>query len=188
MIKIKQIFFGILVGIFATGGAFAGNLFFDNEPIQDGLNVVEMSHGFADIYEKLDGVSWGGKNINVAIESLENLHKDAHIAATDERVVLVWGDSIIANYPRPAARDWDAFGEITTALILKLREHDQNLAMANEAEIYRAVVDGLMRGIDENGRWLPKQKKVYLTDENGERIPLIDKRTGQQKVDKQNRK
>jgi len=45
-----------------------------------------------------------------------------------------------------------------------------------------------MRGIDENGRWLPKQKKVYLTDENGERIPLIDKKTGQQKVDKQNRK
>lgn len=45
-----------------------------------------------------------------------------------------------------------------------------------------------MRGIDEEGRWLPKQKKVYLTDENGERIPLIDKKTGQQKVDKQNRK
>lgn len=45
-----------------------------------------------------------------------------------------------------------------------------------------------MRGIDEEGKWMPKQKKVYITDENGERIPLIDKRTGQQKVDKQNRK
>ena len=31
-------------------------------------------------------------------------------------------------------------------------------------------------------------KKVYLTDENGERILLIDKKTGQQKVDKNNRK
>ena len=45
-----------------------------------------------------------------------------------------------------------------------------------------------IRGIDENGKWMPKQKKVYLTDENGERIPLIDKKTGQQKVDRQNRK
>ena len=45
-----------------------------------------------------------------------------------------------------------------------------------------------MRSLDEQGKWMPKQKKVYLTDENGERIPLIDKRTGQQKVDKQNRK
>ncbi|MCF2657334.1 MobA/MobL family protein [Lacrimispora saccharolytica] len=45
-----------------------------------------------------------------------------------------------------------------------------------------------LRGIDEEGKWMPKQKKVYLTDENGERIPLIDKMTGQQKVDKQNRK
>ena len=35
---------------------------------------------------------------------------------------------------------------------------------------------------------MPKQKKVYLTDDNGERIPIIDKKTGEQKVDKQNRK
>ena len=45
-----------------------------------------------------------------------------------------------------------------------------------------------LRGIDEQGKWMPKQKKVYLKDENGERIPLIDKATGKQKVDKQNRK
>lgn len=45
-----------------------------------------------------------------------------------------------------------------------------------------------LRSIDEYGRWMPKQKKVYLTDENGERIPVIDKTTGLQKVDKQNRK
>ncbi len=45
-----------------------------------------------------------------------------------------------------------------------------------------------MRGIDEQGKWMPKERKIYLTDENGERIPIIDKKTGQQKVDKQNRK
>jgi len=45
-----------------------------------------------------------------------------------------------------------------------------------------------LRSIDEQGKWMPKQKKVYQRDENGERIPDIDKKTGQQKVDKQNRK
>ena len=45
-----------------------------------------------------------------------------------------------------------------------------------------------LRSIDEEGHWMAKQKKVYLTDENGERIPLIDKKSGMQKVDKQNRK
>lgn len=45
-----------------------------------------------------------------------------------------------------------------------------------------------MRGIDENGKWLPKSKKEYLLDENGERIPLMDKKTGKQKVDSSNRK
>nr|MBQ4454759.1 MobA/MobL family protein [Clostridia bacterium] len=45
-----------------------------------------------------------------------------------------------------------------------------------------------LRILDEQGKWMPKQKKIYLTDENGDRIPVIDKKTGQQKVDKQNRK
>ena len=30
--------------------------------------------------------------------------------------------------------------------------------------------------------------KVYVLDENGEHVPFIDKKTGQQKVDKRNRK
>ncbi len=45
-----------------------------------------------------------------------------------------------------------------------------------------------LRSIDEHGHWMPKQKKVYTLDDNGERIPVIDKKTGLQKVDKQNRK
>lgn len=141
---------------FALGlcAAHADSLFFEDEPVQGGLPVFEMSNTFADIYEKLDGVSWGGKNINVAIESLENLNPDAHIAATDERIVLVWDDAIIANYPRPAAGDWNGFGEITTALVLKMRERDADLRRAGKNETYQIVVDSLMRGIDENGRYI----------------------------------
>ena len=45
-----------------------------------------------------------------------------------------------------------------------------------------------MRPITENGEWGAKTKKVYVLDENGERVPLIDKKTGQQKVDNRNRK
>lgn len=132
----------------------ADSLFFEDEPIQDGLNVFDVSATFADIYKKLDDVKWAGKNINVAIESLEKLNSNAHIAATDERVVLVWGDSIIANYPRPKPGDWNGFGEITTALILKLRANDSVLHNATTSEMYQLVVDALMRGIDENGRYI----------------------------------
>ena len=45
-----------------------------------------------------------------------------------------------------------------------------------------------LRPLGENGKWAAKQRKVYDLDENGERIPVIDKKTGQQKVDKRNRK
>jgi len=144
------------LGVFMLGAApaFCDSLFFEDEPVQDGLRVFEMSKTFADIYEKLDSVKWGGKSINVAIEGLENLNKNAHIAATDERVVLVWGDSIIGNFPRPSDKDWNGFGEITTALVLKLRGQDPSLRAASESETYKLVVDALMRGVDERGRYI----------------------------------
>ncbi|MDR0741556.1 MAG: PDZ domain-containing protein [Rickettsiales bacterium] len=119
-----------------------------------GLNVFDVSNAFADIYRKLDGVKWAGKNIDIAIEALEKIHADAHIAATDERIVLVWRDSIVANYPRPKAGDWNGFGQITTALVVKLRALVPEFGRASESIMYQTVVEALMRGIDENGRYV----------------------------------
>ena len=45
-----------------------------------------------------------------------------------------------------------------------------------------------LREIDENGKWKAKRKDIYKLDENGERIPVIDKKTGLQKTDSRNRK
>ena len=45
-----------------------------------------------------------------------------------------------------------------------------------------------MRPISENGKWAPKERKEYALDKNGERIPLIDKKTGEQKLGKRNEK
>ena len=164
MKKLLKIFLGGFLFLSVVAGARADSLFFEDEPIQNGINVFDMSRGFAEIYEKLAGVSWGGKNIKVAIEGLENLHPDAHIAATDERVVLVWGDTIVGNFPAPGPCDWNAYGEITTALVLKMRERDMSMAAASESDIYRAVVDSLMRGIDENGRYVLADETSPLND------------------------
>lgn len=40
------------------------------------------------------------------------------------------------------------------------------------------------RPIKENGKWGTKEKKAYALDENGERIPVIDQATGEQKIEK----
>lgn len=44
------------------------------------------------------------------------------------------------------------------------------------------------RVIGKNGEWSAKRKMIYETDANGERVPLIDKKTGAQKVDGRGRK
>lgn len=111
---------------------------------------------FAEIYEKLDSVKWGGKNVGVAIEGLENLSPYAHLAATDDRIILVWKDSIIGNFQKPVAKDWDNYGKITVSLIEKMRERDATLAMMPQDVIYEQAFAALMRGINEEGKYIPK--------------------------------
>ena len=163
--KLKNLFFLVFIPFALFVAPVSANELFDpDQPIQDGLNVFDVSDVFADIYKKLDTVSWGGKNINVAIESLENINPNAHIAATDNRVVLVWKDAIIGNYPRPEFADWEGFGQITTALVLKLRALVPEFGKSSESMMYKTVVDALMRGIDENGRYIYSKKAEVLED------------------------
>ncbi len=169
--RIKNFLTLLTIILGAVAPCWADGLFFEDEPIQDGLPVFEVSKTFAEIYEKLDQVNWAGKSLNVAIESLENLNKNAHVAATDERVVLVWGDDIIANYPRPRDKDWNGFGEITTALILKMRAYDPSLRALSESQMYQAVVDSLVRGVDENGRYI--FSKVAEINEDGRLLTSV---------------
>ncbi len=153
-------FLGLVTVSFSVG---AVQIFDPAEPIVSGVNVFEVSENFADIYEKLDSIKWGGKGINVAIESLESLDKKAHIAATDERVVLVWGDSIIANYPKPADKDWNGYGQVTTALVLKFMERVP-LLRSSESAMYGAAVHALVGGLDENGRYVYSKHAEVLED------------------------
>lgn len=161
--KITKIFMalGLIVLPFV---ATASDLFRDDNPIQDGLNVHQVSDVFADIYEKLDGVNWAGKNIGVALESLERLNPNAHIAATGERAVLVWGDELIANYPYPADKDWQSYGEITTALLLKMRERDASLRSLQDEGLYQVVVNALLAGIDQNGSYVYSRDAINDAD------------------------
>ena len=159
--KIAKIF--LMIGLACCPFlAYSSDFFPDDIKEQNGLNVYNASDVFADIYEKLDGVNWAGKNIDVAIESLEKLNSNAHIAATGDRVVLVWGDKLIANYPYPDGKDWKSYGEITTALLLKMREHDANLRALNGANLYNVVVNALLSGIDQNGSYI--YSRDFLND------------------------
>lgn len=142
----------------------SSELFHDDVVVQDGINVRNVSDVFADIYEKLDGVNWAGKNIDIAIEGLEKLNPNAHIASTGERAVLVWGDELIANYPYPESKDWDAYGEITTALVLKMREQDNSLRSLSESGLYQVVVDALLDSIDQNGTYIYSRDAINDSD------------------------
>lgn len=162
MPKLKNFCLLLCAAVFSS--AHAAELFDERTPVQDGLNVFDMSGTFADIYERLDGIKWGGKDIRVAIESLEKIDKDAHVALTDQRAVLVWRDTIVGNWPRPADRDWKEYGQITTAMTLKMREQIPALRGLSESGVYEVVVGALMRGIDESGRYVYSKRAEIAED------------------------
>jgi len=161
-LKLFTILMSTVYCLLTTSGN--ASLFDPDKPIVDGINVIQMSDVFADIYEKLDGVKWGGRGINIAIESLENLDKDAHIAATDNRVVLVWRDTIVGNWPRPIKNNWTEFGQVTTALVLRLREHIPAFRALPESGVYEVAVGALINGLDENGRYIYSKKEQVVQD------------------------
>ena len=84
-------------------------------------------------------------------------------------------------------RDYCIRNFVSKGMCVQFAIHDSENPKTGQRNLHCHIMLTL-RGIDEQGKWMPKQKKVYCRDENGERIPLIDKKTGQQKVDKQNRK
>ena len=67
-----------------------------------------------------------------------------------------------------------------------LREHLRS--DKNQSAAFICPQSLSMCPIMEEGEWGARSKKVFDHDENGERIPVIDKKTGQQKVDRRNRK
>ncbi|MDR3208632.1 MAG: hypothetical protein LBT45_02165 [Rickettsiales bacterium] len=164
----RKIFLACLLSLSAfrlsLATCLAAEIFAADEPVVGGLPVLEMSDVFADIYEKLDGVKWGGKDIRIAIEAIENVAPDCKIAATDNRVVVLHKDTIVGNWPRPTDGNWKEFGQVTTAIILKLREVRPNLAKMDVPALYKATVSALMRGIDENGRYIYSKKEMGAND------------------------
>lgn len=98
------------------------------------------------------------------------------------------------------AREWEVAlpNELTLEQSKKLvRGFAQSLAdegMCVDTNIHwkdgnhHAHIMGTVRAINEKGEWTAKTRKVYDLDENGQKIPQIDKKTGLQKVDGQNRK
>ncbi len=159
--NLKHIFLCVGIFLFPFVGVCSD---VNTETIKNDKDAVRISEVFSDIYEKLDGVNWAGKNIDVAIESLESLNPKAHIAATGERIVLVWGDELIANYPYPQSKDWQEYGKITTALVMRMQEKDDNLRSLSDAQLYEVVVNALLSGIDENGSYI--YSKDALSDDN----------------------
>ena len=154
----------VSLGLLLFPGIVVAEPLFQDSDVVDGVEVGKVSNVFADIYEKLDDVKWAGKDISIAIESLESLNPKAHVAATGERVVLVWGDELIANYPYPTEKNWQEYGQITTALIMAMREKDTHLRSLRDVELYDVVVNALLSGVDENGSYIYSKDAINNAD------------------------
>ena len=142
----------------------SASIFPPEETHVDGLPVHEMVATFAEIFEKLDNVKWGGKDIRIAIEAIENIHPDINIAATDRRIVVLHRSDIIGNWPRPEPGDWKNYGEVTVAVVLKLREVLPGMRNLDVPNIYRAIVGSMMKGLNEEGRYIFSRAEAAEND------------------------
>jgi C-terminal processing protease CtpA/Prc len=153
---IKKIFLilAIPVSCLLSPVSFATEIFDEDTPVVGDIRVHDASAFFAELFQKLNSVKFADKDIRVALESLETLSPNVKIAATDHRIVVVRGDDIIGNWPRPVDNNWLEIGEITTALLLKIREGDANLARMPQGALYSVSVAAITHALDANGRYV----------------------------------
>jgi hypothetical protein len=126
------------------------------------------------------------KNPSTLWNSVENFEKasDAQLART-YKVDLPneWTYELATE----VMRDFVQRNFVDRGMCAQFAIHDSENKLTGQRNLHSHIMLTL-RSIDELGHWMPKQKKIYLKDENGEKIPLIAEKTGLQKVDKQNRK
>ena len=126
------------------------------------------------------------RNPSVLWNSVEMFEKasDAQLARTYKvELPNEWSYELATE----VMRDYIQRNFVDKGMCAQFAIHDSENSKTGQRNLHCHIMLTL-RSIDEQGHWMPKQKKIYLKDENGERIPLIDKKSGQQKVDKQNRK
>ena len=85
---------------------------------------------------------------------METLSPKVKIATTDQRIVIVKGGDMIGNWPRPADNDWKGLGEITTALLLKIRASDPNIAAKPGDVLGSMAVNAIIQSLDKDGRYV----------------------------------
>ena len=71
---------------------------------------------------------------------------------------------MIANYPYPTEKNWQEYGQITTALIMAMREKDTHLRSLRDVELYDVVVNALLSGVDENGSYIYSKDAINNAD------------------------
>ena len=114
-----------------------------------------------------------------SVEMVENGSK-AQLART-YRVVLPneWSYELATD----VMKDYVQRNFVDKGMCAQFAIHDSENKETGQRNLHCHILLTL-RSLDENGQWMAKQRKEYLRDEQGDRIPLIDKKTGQQKVDK----
>ncbi len=113
--------------------------------------------------------------------------------AKDARLAREWECSIPNELNEEQAKDLcrkfaQSLADEGMCVDYSIHWNEKDEAKGRTEDNHHCHFMGTTRSVTENGEWAPKAKKVYDLDENGEKIPQIDKATGKQKVDKQNRK
>ena len=113
--------------------------------------------------------------------------------AKDARLAREWECSIPNELNEEQAKDLcrkfaQSLADEGMCVDYSIHWNEKNEAKDRTEDNHHCHFMGTTRSVTENGEWAAKSKKVYDLDENGQKIPQIDKATGEQKVDKQNRK
>lgn len=127
----------------------------------------------------LDDIALGG------IGNLRKLDTAFSVAQSETRVELFYDGNSLGSFDRPRRNDGTEWGQLTSAVVEKGRHHSASLRSAEPEAIYHAVVEGVLKNLDQysrySGREMAREARASRDGFGGIGI-TIDSKDGQIRV------
>lgn len=109
-----------------------------------------------------------------AVEQVETSSK----AQLARKILLALPKEITAEQRKELVENYCKIAFVNQGMCVDYAIHKPDKGNEN----YHAHIMVTMRSIDGHGNWQNKKSKIYVLDNNGNKIPIIDKTTGKQKI------
>ena len=129
----------------------------DGYPVREATRVFD--YGLSEVFDRALDEPKRDDLVRGGLRALQRLDPGLDILSTpDQRLLVYYRSSLIADLPRPAPSDTASWGRTYTAIIVAARQVSQRFKAASTEHVYRIVFEAALRKLDPYSRYASRRE------------------------------